>query len=169
METFYHGSSRLFEHFSLSHALEGTGKVKFGYGVYVTSKYDSAKHYAEKYATGETFYVYTVEVPEKREDNYIAYKEPVKETIVARAKEALNEEIPETEVKDGKKFRKYIAKRLTGKADLKGEMAASAFLLGIGVKMIIWPYCWRDPSRGSNRAILRDSDVRIVKVDSMKR
>ena len=39
MEQFYHGSSILFNQFDLSHALEGDGKVKFGFGVYVTSHY----------------------------------------------------------------------------------------------------------------------------------
>ena len=29
METFYHGTARLFDKFDLSHALEGDGKVKF--------------------------------------------------------------------------------------------------------------------------------------------
>lgn len=36
METFYHGTSALFKKFDLARALEGAGKVKFGYGVYVT-------------------------------------------------------------------------------------------------------------------------------------
>ena len=34
MAIYYHGSSVLFKSFVLSHALEGDGKVKFGYGVY---------------------------------------------------------------------------------------------------------------------------------------
>ena len=46
MQTFYHGTSVLFPKFDLSLALEGDGKVKFGYGVYVTSHYRSAAHYA---------------------------------------------------------------------------------------------------------------------------
>lgn len=46
MQTFYHGSHKLFDKFDLSHALEGDGKVKFGFGVYVTSKYESAVHYS---------------------------------------------------------------------------------------------------------------------------
>ena len=29
METYYHGTARLFDKFDLSHALEGDGKVKF--------------------------------------------------------------------------------------------------------------------------------------------
>ncbi len=36
-QAFYHGTSAgLFGRFSLDHALEGDGKVKFGWGVYVT-------------------------------------------------------------------------------------------------------------------------------------
>lgn len=43
----YHGSSaEPFDRFSLDHALEGDGKVKFGWGVYVTEKYGTAAHYA---------------------------------------------------------------------------------------------------------------------------
>ena len=61
MEIFYHGSSVLFKKFDLSHALEGDGKVKFGYGVYVTEKYTSAAHYAfnEKRPENDSYYVYT--------------------------------------------------------------------------------------------------------------
>ena len=37
MPILYHGTSApLFGRFSLDHALEGEGKVKFGWGVYVT-------------------------------------------------------------------------------------------------------------------------------------
>ena len=43
MAIFYHGSSVLFPRFDLSHVLEGDGKVKFGYGVYLTSSFKSAK------------------------------------------------------------------------------------------------------------------------------
>lgn len=43
MAIFYHGSSVLFPRFNLSHVLEGDGKVKFGYGVYLTSSFKSAK------------------------------------------------------------------------------------------------------------------------------
>ena len=64
MQTFYHGSSVLFTKFDLSHALEGDGKVKFGYGVYVTSHYRSAAHYAGANPAATQFYVYTVEVPD---------------------------------------------------------------------------------------------------------
>lgn len=48
MTTFYHGSSALFDKFDLAHVLEGDGKVKFGYGVYLTSSFKSAAHYMEQ-------------------------------------------------------------------------------------------------------------------------
>ena len=48
MAIYFHGSSVLFKSFDLSHALEGDGKVKFGYGVYLTSRYERAAHYAFK-------------------------------------------------------------------------------------------------------------------------
>ena len=60
----YHGSSVLFDSFDLAHALEGDGKVKFGYGVYVTGNYESAAHYAfnKKRPENRDYYVYTVEI-----------------------------------------------------------------------------------------------------------
>ena len=55
MQTFFHGSSVLFSKFDLAHALEGDGKVKFGYGVYVPSHYRSAAHYAGANPAAEHF------------------------------------------------------------------------------------------------------------------
>ena len=168
METFYHGSSVLFSKFDLAHALEGDGKVKFGYGVYVTSHYRSAAHYAGVNLSAQQFYVYTVEVPDMKEDNYIAFKQKVNPAIVRRAEERLGEKIAEKFVHDGKVFRKFLAKRLMGKVDLEGEKTASAFLLSIGVDFIVWSYSWKNPALGTNRAILDDNKVRIVKVERVE-
>lgn len=168
MEIYYHGSPVLFTEFDLVHALEGDGKVKFGYGVYVTSHYRSAAHYAGANPKATQFYVYTVEIPEKREDNYIAFKEPVNLTILHKAAEKLGESIPDKFSLDGKDFRKYLAKKLTGKVDLEGEKAASAFLLSIGVDFIEWPYNWKNPSLGTNRAVLNDRQVKIVRIDQVQ-
>ena len=168
MQTFYHGSSVLFTRFDLSHALEGDGKVKFGYGVYGTSHYRSAAHYASANPAATQFYVYTVEVPDIREDNNIAFKEPVHPNILKRAEEKLGEPIPEKFTKDGKDFRKFLAKKLTGKVDLEGEKAASAFLMSIGVDFIQWPYNWKNPLLGTNRAILDDNNVRILSIDQVQ-
>ena len=98
---FYHCSSVLFPKFDLSHALEGDGKVKFGYGVYLTSslrsvflplvsctskltctksrlaisQFKSAAHYSETKSRPATIhYVYTVEVSDLTEDNHIDFK-----------------------------------------------------------------------------------------------
>ena len=130
---------RRISRFDLAHALEGDGKVKFGYGVYVSSHCRSAAHYAGANPAAEHCYVYTVEVPEKKGDNYIAFKQSVHPFIISRAVERLGEAIPDQFITDGKEFRKFLAQKLTGKVDLEGEKAASAFLLGIGVDFIVWP------------------------------
>ena len=65
-------------------------------------------------------------------------------------------------------YRTIVAKKLTGKVDLEGEKAASAFLIAIGVDFIQWPYNWKNPSLGTNRAILDDSNVRILSIDQVQ-
>lgn len=168
MEVFYHGSNTLFEHFDLSHALEGSGKVKFGYGVYVTSHYSSAVHYASVKNGSTDFYIYTVAVPELKEDNYIAFKQGVHPDIIHRTEEKLKIVIPEEKKQDGKKFRKFLAKKLTGKADFTGEKAAADFLNSIGVECIVWPYNWKKPEAGTNRAIFNEEKIQILKVEQFK-
>lgn len=101
---YYHGSSVLFPKFAVDNltsyreplsatctkfrcdfapaqltiAHKGDGKVKFGYGVYLTSHFKSAAHYSEtKYRPATTHYVYILEVPELTEDNHIDFKKPV--------------------------------------------------------------------------------------------
>ena len=72
IQIFYHGSSVLFQKFDLSHVLEGDGKVKFGYGVYLTSSFKSAAHYSEtKSRPATNHYVYTVLIPDFTDDNHI--------------------------------------------------------------------------------------------------
>lgn len=168
METYYHGTSALFKEFDLAHALEGDGKVKFGYGVYVTSKYRTAAHYAGANPTATTFYVYTVEIPEEKEDNYIAFKQPVHPHIIQKTEAKLGISVPEKMTLDGKDFRKWLAKKLTGKVDLAGEKAASEFLDSIGVDYIVWPYNWKNPEAGTNRAILNDKKVKVIRIDQVE-
>ena len=74
MRTFYHGTCRLFNKFSISHLGEGEGKSKFGQGIYITSSYATAALYAAKAgkANGvDTYYVYTVEDAAKEIINII--------------------------------------------------------------------------------------------------
>lgn len=124
----YHGSHNCFTEFDLKHVLEGSGEVKFGYGVYVTSKYSSAAHYSGQKTQSESEnFVYTVAVPSLVDDNYIMFKQPVNAKIVMRTENVLGEKIPDKVKADGKLFRKYLANTLTGNDDLMGEKAAAEF------------------------------------------
>ena len=179
----YHGSSaEPFDRFSLDHALEGDGKVKFGWGVYVTEKYGTAAHYAfNKHRPGNRdFYVYTVEIPGRTPDNCLSLLKgvPVAESIVHRAEASLGEKVPAEAISEGIPFRKWLANRLTGqeqsvkkmtdKATVAGEKAASDFLSGLGVDLIEWPYNWQKPGSEKNMAVLDDRKVRIVRIEKVE-
>ena len=180
---FYHGSSAApFDRFSLDHALEGDGKVKFGWGVYVTEKYTTAAHYAFNKHRSENkyFYVYTVEIPDRTPDNCLSLLKgvPVAGSIVARVEAKLGEAVPAEAKVEGIPFRKYLANRLTGaalpvkkmigKATVAGEKAASEFLSGLGVALIEWPYNWQKPDAEKNMAVLDEKDVRIVRIEKVE-
>ena len=178
MQKFYHGTQKMFENFDLSHAKEGTG-LKFGFGVYVTEKYESAAHYClvrgEEVDNDRPYYVYTLEVPDQTEDNYLFSCRTVNPDIVERARIKLGEDIPQEASALGKTFRKYIGNRITGKegtvkklcgsADFEAEKAASEFLLGIGVVMLVWPQSQTNPDGLQNRAILDGSLVRVRRIE----
>ena len=179
----YHGSSaEPFDKFDLGHALEGDGKVKFGWGVYVTDKYSTAAHYAfnKKRPENKDFYVYTVEIPERTADNCLSLLKgvPVTASIVKRVEEKLGESIPDEAKVEGIPFRKYLANRLTGnvgpvkkmtdKATVAGEKAASEFLSAIGVDLIEWPYNWQKPEAEKNYAVLDERNVRILGIEKVE-
>ena len=117
MEIFYHGTSVLFKKFDIAHALEGDGKAKFGFGTYVTESYTSAAHYAynKKRPENKDYYVYTLEIPDMTEDNYLFSCRPVHPSIIGRTEKVLGEQIPAEATTVGKYFRKYVGNRLTGK------------------------------------------------------
>lgn len=168
MLTMYHGSPRLFDQFDLSHVLEGDGKVKFGYGVYLTSSFSSAAHYSGVNPSSSTHYVYTVEIPTIREDNHIDFKQPVHTSIIERTERKLGQTIPEKLSIDGKDFRKYLAKTLTGAVDFTGEKTAAEFLDSIGVDYVIWPYSWKNPELGFNCAVFDARKIRITQVHQVE-
>ena len=168
MAIFYHGSSVLFHRFDLSHVLEGDGKVKFGYGVYLTSNFKSAAHYSGANKTATTHFVYTIEVPELTEDNHIDFKKSVHPDIIKRAELKLGAPVPQKITLDGKNFRKYLAKVLGGGSDVRSEKLASEFLNCIGVEFITWPYSWKNPDFGLNIAVLDDSKVKVLKVHQVE-
>ena len=180
---FYHGSSaEPFDRFSLDHALEGDGKVKFGWGVYVTEKYSTAAHYAfnKHRPENKDFYVYTVEIPDRTPDNCLSLLKgiPVTESIVKRAEAKLGETIPAEAKVEGIPFRKYLANKLTGqdrpvkkmidKATVEGERAVSEFLSSLGVDLIEWPYNWQKPEAEKNMAVLDDRNVRIIRIEKVE-
>ena len=180
---FYHGSSaEPFDKFSLEHALEGDGKVKFGWGVYVTEKYTTAAHYAfnKHRPENKDFYVYTVEIPDRTDDNCLSLLKgvPVAASIVKRVEDRLGEPVPAEAKVEGISFRKYLANKLIGqnmpvkkmidKATVAGEKAASEFLSSLGVDLIEWPYNWQKPEAEKNMAVLDDRNVRIVRIEKVE-
>ena len=159
----FHGSHILFDRFDLSCALTGNNKVKFGYGIYLSSSFRSAAHYSyrENMMHG---YVYEVEIPELNDDNSIGFKTKVAESIVGRAKSGLCCDIPDKALIDGKCFRVFIASNFGGDNHIEAERKASLFLDSIGVIGIRWPYCWKNPSLGFNVAVFNAEFISIRKI-----
>ena len=180
METFYHGTSVLFKRFDLTHALEGDGKAKFGFGVYVTEAYKTAAHYAfnKKRPENIDFYVYTIKIPSITPDNHLFSNRPVHPAILERASKALGEDIPMEATTQGKLFRKYVGNMLTGqrstvkkmigRADIHAEKAATKFFSSIGVEFYVWPQSQNNPDGITNRAVLDESKISIVKIDKVQ-
>ena len=178
----YHGSSVLFDRVNLNHALEGDGKAKFGYGVYVTSSYKSAAHYAFNKRRPEyrDYYVYTLEIPDRTPENCLSLLKgvAVDKSIVKRCEDKLGITIPTEALLEGIPFRKFIANRMLGindkpgkmtaKATVEGEKLASQFLLSIGVELIEWPYTWAKPESDKNYAVLDDRKVKVVCIDKVE-
>lgn len=159
----YHGTYRLFDSFDLNGALEGNGKVKFGYGIYLTGSFNSAAHYS--YHDGaEHFYVYEVEIPELTSDNSIDFRSPIPYSVQKRTEVLLGGKIPEKYLANGKLFRKYLASKLGGSQDLLSELRAASFLNSIGVIAITWPYSWRNPNLGNNVAVFDAGHITIKQI-----
>ena len=159
----------------------GEGKSKFGQGIYVTSSYATAALYAAKAgkANGlDKFYVYTVEVPEINDDNHIFSCKPVDSSVIERTEKVIGEAIPDEVKMAGKLFRKYIGnlltgrrstvKKMMGKADAAAENAASQFLDGIGIDYLVWPQSQTKPDGETNRAVLNESKIRILKIEQVE-
>lgn len=179
-EILYHGSCYLFDKFSLEFLGSGEGKSKFGHGIYITSSYKTAALYAAKAAKAngkDSCYVYTVEVPLLTEDNHIFSCKPVNADVAQHAEKAIGEAIPDEVKSAGKLFRKYLGNLLTGqrstikkmmsKADATAESAVAEFLNKIDVVYLAWPQSQTKPDGDTNRAVLNENDIRIVKVEQV--
>ena len=181
METFYHGTTKLFKEFDLAHAFEGDGKNKFGLGTNVTEVYTTAALYAHNKKRPECtdYYVYTVEIPDLTDDNHLSYTKPVHPSIIERTEKALGEQIPDEVKVKAKFFRKYVGNKLIGKrgtlnqlknkADVDAERAASKFFSEIGLEYYVWPQGdWKKSGGPTNRAVLNIDKIRIVRIDKVE-
>ena len=180
-EIFYHGSCYLFKKFSLSYLGSGEGKSKFGQGIYITSSYKTAALYASKAAKAngkDSCYVYTVEVPVLTEDNHIFSCKAVNASVVERVEKELGGVMPDEVKVAGKLFRKYLGNLLIGqkgtvkqmmaKADVAAENAVSQFLNSVGVIYLAWPQSQTKPDGETNRAVLNEHNIRIIKVEQVQ-
>ena len=180
-ETFYHGSCYLFDRFSSAFLGAGEGKSKFGHGIYITSSYRTAALYAAKAARAngkEHCYVYTIEVPLLTDDNHIFSCKPVNADVVQRVETALGLTVPDEVKSAGKLFRKYLGNLLTGqhstvkkmmsKADATAESVVAGFLDGIGVVYLAWPQSQTKPDGDTNRAVLNEDYITIVKIEQVE-
>ena len=180
-ETLYHGSCYLFDKFSLFFLGSGEGKSKFGHGIYITSSYKTAALYATKAAKAngkESYYVYTVEVPKLTDDNHIFSCKSVNASVVDRVEKAVSEAIPDEVKVVGKHFRKYLGNLLIGqrgtikqmmsKADATAENAVSQFLNSVGVIYLAWPQSQAKPDGETNRALLNEKDIKILKIEQVE-
>ena len=181
IETLYHGTCYLFDKFSLSFLGSGEGKSKFGHGIYITSNFKTAALYASKAAKANgknSCYVYTVEVPVLTEDNHIFSCKAVNASVVERVEKELGGTMPDEVKRAGKYFRKYLGnlltgqrgtvKKMMGKADAKAENAVSQFLNSVGVTYLAWPQSQTNPDGETNRAVLNENDIRIVKIEQVE-
>lgn len=166
MMTLYHGSPVLFDRFDLSKAGDGTG-IKFGFGVYLTEMEASAVHYSQPRNVELTpdHYLYTVEIPELMEDNHITSALPVSSIIINKVEEKLGVKAPEKVKAQGKEFRKWVGKTITGakKAGFEEEKAAAELLNSVGVLYNVWPTAQTKPDGPKNIAVFDDANVHIVK------
>lgn len=180
-EIFYHGTCHLFDKFSLSFLGSGEGKSKFGQGIYITSSYKTAALYASKAAKAngkESYYVYTVEVPKLTDDNHVFSCKAVNASVVERVEKELGGVMPDEVKVVGKLFRKYLGNLLIGqrgtvkqmmsKADAAAENAVSQFLNSVGVIYLAWPQSQTKPDGETNRAVLNEKDIQILKVEQVE-
>jgi hypothetical protein len=180
-ETFYHGTCNLFDKFSLSFLGSGEGKSKFGQGIYITSSYKTAALYAAKAAKANgkrCCYVYTVEVPVLTENNHVFSCKPVNQEVINRVEKEIGQTIPEEVKSAGKLFRKYLGnlltgqlgtiKKMIGKADSVAEKAVSQFLNSVDIVYLAWPQSQTKPEGDTNRAVLNEEDIRIIKIEQVE-
>lgn len=51
---------------------------------------------------------------------------------------------------------------------MEDEKRVSDFLSEIGIDYIVWPYNWKNPALGTNRAVLDERKVKIIAVHQVE-
>lgn len=181
MEIFYHGTHRLFDNFSLDHQGEGEGKAKYGSGIYITSSFATAARYAAKAGKRQgvdTYYVYTIEVPDITPTNHLFSCRPVAEDVASHIESVLGERVPDEAKLKGKFFRKYVAnlitgqrttvKKMTSRAESEAERAAARFFDENDLVYFAWPQAQTKPDGITNRTVFNVENIRILKVEQVQ-
>ena len=179
MELLYHGTTKKYKKYDISHSFEGDGKNKFGLGANVTESYATAALYSHNKSrpNEKDHYVITFEAPDLTEDNHLSYYYPIHPSILKRTEEALGEKIPDEVKTEAKYLRKYVGNRLIGKkgtikqlyskSDNDSEKAATKFFSEIGLEYYIWPVDWKNPTL-TNRVALNADKLRVVRIDKVE-
>ena len=172
MQTLFHGTSNKFHQFEKEFLLKGNNRMRFGAGFYLSVRYKRAAHYSCKGGDSTDYYVYTVEIPELTDDNSIKYVHPVSQSIVKRAEEQLGESIPQVATITGDGFRKYIARKLTGKKETAkitpaDEMVAADFLVSIDVIFNKVPFIWGKPDEHYDIIVMKPDVMHILKIEQV--
>jgi hypothetical protein len=156
--------------------------VKFGYGIYLTSRYETAAHYSwpRKATSVEHNYVYTLEIPEPTAENTLNLDPAValSASLIQLVEDKLGETLPEEAIAEPKYLRKYVGNlligksgtitQLTDKASLEAEKIAAKFFSEIGLEYFVWPYNWKKPDDLTNRVVLNIDKIRIVRIDKVE-
>ena len=128
------------------------------------------RSHCQKQEFAQKHYLYTVEIPDLKDGEYLVSAKPVEESIVAAVESKLGVKAPENIKAAGQEFRKWIGTTLTGakKADFIEEKKAAELLESIGVHYNVWPQAQSKPDGFKNIAVFDASRVKIVKVEEIE-
>ena len=128
------------------------------------------RSHCQKQEFAQKHYLYTVEIPDLKDGEYLVSAKPVDESIVAAVESKLGVKAPENVKAAGKEFRKWIGTIITGakKAGFQEEKKAAELLESIGVHYNVWPQAQSKPDGFKNIAVFDASRVKIVKVEEIE-
>ena len=112
------------------------------------------------------------------ENNHIFSCKPVNQEVINRVEKEIGQTIPEEVKSAGKLFRKYLGnlltgqlgtiKKMMGKADSVAEKTVSQFLNSVDIVYLAWPQSQTKPEGDTNRAVLNEEDIRIIKIEQVE-